>query len=77
MESEITKAMGSLQKAILSEMEKMARKHEVTIEENKRLQGIISEVAEILHNTCRMKQDKEERKVEKAWDILDKARSHA
>lgn len=36
---------------------------------------IIKEVAEILHNTARMKRDEDEIAVKKAWNILDKVRN--
>jgi len=71
MEDKIEKAIENLNNAILSEMKKMTAKHMVTIKKKNRLEKAVVKAAEILHVMPHADDDKIDREIEKAWDVLD------
>ena len=74
MEDKIKEAMEDLNKAILSEMNKMTAKHMATIKRMNRFEKAINEAAEILHDLPHAEDKKIDREIERAWDSLDRVR---
>lgn len=84
--STIAEAIEGLKQAILAEMNEMSKKHRETLNEMTSLKTAVSEAAEILHGvprlgelggtcgTTRQTLEKIDKKIERAWDLLDKAR---
>lgn len=73
-DSKIEKAIKSLKKAILFEMNIQSEKMRKLHKKHEQLKNTVIEAADILHNIPHSESQKIDREIENAWDIMDKAR---